>query len=224
MNRNVTAALTAALAAVAIAAPAPATASTTPVAMPGMPIFQHNGDATSRCTLGYAASNAHHDRLAVTAGHCGTVGTDVRDDRGNVIGTYTAVQPDDVSGHIYGYSIIKLRNTVATSAAITRTLDLQQLGQADTGDRVCLFGTTSGRKCGTVTAITPQAGAIDGFLSEHGDSGGPIVRAADHALVGILISHSDKQGLTYFEPIANIHRLTAASGAGGPDFGAVIAS
>lgn len=216
-------AITAALATASILATAPtATAVVTPIAMPGMPIYQHDGDESTRCTLGYTASNANHDQLAVTAGHCGEVGTAVRDKTGYFIGKYIAVQPDNVPAHSYGYSIIKLRETVATSAAVTRTLELEHQAQAEAGDRVCLFGTTSGRKCGAVSAITPQAGVITGFLSDHGDSGGPIVRVSDRALVGILIAHNENQGQTYFEPITNIHRLTEVSGAGGPSFGAVI--
>lgn len=213
----------AALGAAALLATAPTAAAAGPlVAMPGMPIYQHDGDEGTRCTLGYGASNAYHDQLAVTAGHCGTVGGTVRNKTGHIIGKYVAVQPDNVAAHSFGYSIIKLRDTVATSAAITRSMELERQAQAQAGDHVCMFGTTSGRKCGTVTDITPQVGNIEGFLSEHGDSGGPIVRMTDHALVGILVAHNANQGRTYFEPIANINRLTAASGAGGPAFGAVI--
>jgi len=225
IQHSITTSLAGLAAAAGILAGTPhAAAETTPVAAPGMPIFQRDGDETTRCTLGYAASNANHTPLAVTAGHCGTAGAAVRDQSGYVIGTYLAVQPDNIADHTYGYAIIKLRNTVGTSASITRTMQLQHQAQADAGDLVCLFGTTSGRKCGAVSAITPQAGIIDGFLSQHGDSGGPIVRMTDHALVGIVISHNGDQDRTYFEPITNIHRLTAASGAGGPHFGAVIGS
>lgn len=224
MIRAVITTLAAALGAAGLLTTAPtAAAAVTPVAMPGMPIYQHDGDESTRCTLGYAASNASHEHLAVTAGHCGTVGAAVRDKAGYVIGEYVAVQPDNVGAHVYGYSIIKLRRTVATSAAITRTMELEQQAQSRAGDPVCMFGTTSGRKCGTVSDITPQVGRIDGFTSEPGDSGGPIVRMTDHALVGILISHNADQGRTYFEPIVNIQRLTATSGAGGPAFGAVTA-
>lgn len=206
----------------ALAASPPAAAQVTPVAAPGMPIFQHVAGRTARCTLGYAASNAAHAPLAVTAGHCGSVGTTVRDQHGYVIGTYAAVQPDNIPERKYGYSIIKLRNTVATSAAITATMQLRQQRQAGVGDHVCLFGTTSGVKCGTVSTITTQVGSIDKLLSDHGDSGGPIVRIRDNALVGILIAHNDAEDKTYFEPITNIHRLTSAAGAGGVAFDPVL--
>ena len=223
IRRAVAAPLTALLASAAVLASNPtAAAQVTPVAAPGMPIFQHAAGKTTHCTLGYAASNAAHTPMAVTAGHCGVPGAAVRDENGYVIGSYAAVQPDNIPEHKYGYSIIKLRNTVATSAAITRTMQLRGQAQAKPGDHVCLFGTTSGAKCGTVSAISPQVGSIERFLSEHGDSGGPIVRIRDHALVGILIAHNDNENRTYFEPITNIRRLTAAAGAGGQAFDPVI--
>jgi hypothetical protein len=213
------AAAAAGLAAVALIAGAPPASAAAPIAAPGIPIYMAAG---LRCTLGYAASNTNGDRLAVTAGHCGTPGAAVRDRHGQIIGTYAAVQPDDIGGRRYGYAIIALRRGVTTSAAITDTVHITGTAHATAGDAVCLYGTTTGVQCGLVSSIADNVGTIDGFQSDHGDSGGPIVRSVDHALVGIVQSHDNAH--TYFEPISRIRSLTAATGAGGPRFGAVVAT
>ncbi|ETZ55269.1 hypothetical protein MAHJHV58_31820 [Mycobacterium avium subsp. hominissuis] len=229
MRRNIiSAALSAATAtltsAALILATAPAAAArTAPDAAPGMAIYQKDGNESTHCTLGYAASNAAHQPLAVTAGHCGAPGAPVRDKHKRIIGNYIAVQPDNTASHQYGYSIIRLRNGVATTAAITRSLSIRTQAQADTNDQVCMFGTTSGMQCGTVKTITPQAGTIASSLSAPGDSGGPIIRMTDRALVGILIGHNADRQETYFEPITNIARLTRTDPAAGTAFGAVTA-
>jgi hypothetical protein len=206
------------LAAAALTTAAPAGAAT-PIAAPGMPIWLNH---SSRCTLGYTASNAAGDHLAVTAGHCGSPGDVVTDQNATPIGVVAAAQPDDITAHTYGYDIIALRRGVTPSTSITRTLSINHAAQAARGDSVCLFGVTSGVHCGIVAAITPGAGVIAGFASEHGDSGGPIIRTADHALVGILISHNNALNTSYYEPIARIHALTTNTGDGGPRFGAVV--
>jgi hypothetical protein len=80
--------------------------------------------------------------------------------------------------------------------------------QAQTGERVCIFGTTSGQRCGTITSLTPTSGVINETLSAPGDSGGPAIRCPDHSLVGIVIGHTDGNR-TLFEPITNIAALAA---------------
>lgn len=218
MSPRTAAVLAALTAATTILAGAPHAAAAGPVAAPGMPIYL---PPHARCTLGYTASNADGDQLAVTAGHCGSPGAPVRDRAGQIIGTIAAVQPDDTPTAHYGYAIIALRPGVATTAAITATMHLTAAAQADLGDSVCLFGTTTGVHCGVVSTITDHAGVITGFASDHGDSGGPIVRIADHALVGIVMSHDDHRR-TYFEPISQVHYLTRATGDGGPGFGPIV--
>lgn len=217
MNRLSTT-IAAALVASALTTAPPADAAT-PIAAPGMPIWLHH---SSRCTLGYSASNATGDHLAVTAGHCGNPGDLVTDRYATPIGVIAATQPDDITTHTYGYAIIALRRGVRATAAITPTLSISHTAQAATGDTVCLFGATGGMHCGTVADITAGAGRIGGFTSTHGDSGGPIIRASDHALVGIVISHDNATNSTFYEPISRIHALTTATGDGGRRFGAVI--
>lgn len=209
------AALSTALAAAPVAAAAGA-----PVAAPGMPILQDAG--TTRCTLGYAARTSAGERLAVTAGHCGKTGDPVFDRGRRIIGRYIAVQPDDLDTATYGYSLIQVRPDVALSAWLTPTFAIRGQAQAAVGDDVCLFGTTSGMKCAAVATITRDAGTLTGSLSAGGDSGGPIVRMRDHALVGILIGHDPDTDTTQFEPVVTIVTAAAAAGAVGTGFGPVI--
>ena len=213
-----------ALVAAAAIAPTAATpadaAATAPIAAPGIPIYQDVDGSSTRCTLSYTARNAEGQRLAVTAGHCGTLGEPVYDNADRPIGTYVAVQPDDVDSRTYGYSIIQIRPDVALSAWITPTLAIERHAQARPGDYVCLFGTTSGRRCSTVETVSATEGTIVGNLSNGGDSGGPILRMSDRALVGIVIGHNNAQ--TLFEPVAGIVTRAAANADIGTGFGPVV--
>jgi hypothetical protein len=201
---------------------ASASAAANTIAAPGIPIFQTMDGQGSRCTLGYTARNAEGDRLAVTAGHCGTVGQPVYNAAHRVIGDYVAVQPDDLEKRIYGYAIIRVRPEVALSAWVTSSFAIEGHGQARPGDYVCMFGTTSGMRCSTVATVTVQAGTLTGAISQSGDSGGPLIRMSDHALVGILIGHNAATAETLVEPIAAVITLAAMTQAAGTNFGPVV--
>ncbi|PQM45265.1 hypothetical protein C1Y40_04589 [Mycobacterium talmoniae] len=183
-----------------------------------MLIFQD----THRCTLGYTASNAHGDRLAVTAGHCGRPGEPVYDKSRQKIGHYIAVQPDDLRHRNYGYSLIRIHSGIRLSPWITPTFAIERQATPHTGDYVCAFGTTSGMKCSTVTNTSPAAGTLDGSLTAGGDSGGPVIRMKDHALVGIIIAHNPERAQTQFEPITNITARTAHAAAAGQAFAPIV--
>lgn len=186
----------------------PATAERAAVAAPGIPIYGVGEEGTNRCTLGYAdTSSTSRGRIAITAGHCGSPGTPVLTTGRRMIGRYTEVRADQSRTNTYGYAVIALNADVATSGNITPTFAINGHADAAPGDTVCLFGTTSGRRCGTVNAITPGAATIAGSLSAPGDSGGPVVRMSDRALVGILIGHDAQEGITMFEPIRHIEQL-----------------
>ncbi|SLE99709.1 endopeptidase [Mycobacteroides abscessus subsp. massiliense] len=208
--RTFLAALAASAAACTAVAAAPAAAAEQPAtAAPGMVIYQPTGSGTARCTLGFAARNARGDRLAVTAGHCGQPGAPVTDVYGRPVGRYVAAAGDDISAHRYGYAIIALAPGVNATNHVTPTVAVDRPATAAPGDAVCLFGTTTGVQCGTVT--DPKAGIIKGFLSNHGDSGGPIIRPRDNALVGILVAHDNAVRETYYQPLDALVRAAAAT-------------
>ncbi|OKH64788.1 hypothetical protein EB74_08640 [Mycobacterium sp. SWH-M5] len=213
--------LIALIAATATLAGAPTAAAAAGMrAAPGMPILQDGG--TTRCTLGYTARNAEGARLAITAGHCGTLGATVYDAARRPIGRYIAVQPDNMDTHTYGYAIIEIRPNVALTPSLTPAFAIQRQAHPNTGDEVCMFGTTSGMRCSTVETVTNTAGTLNGSLSTGGDSGGPVIRMRDRALVGIVIGHNTADNVTFFEPIANIAVLSAAHNVAGTRFGPVV--
>lgn len=178
------------------------------VAAPGIPIYAVGENGSNRCTMGYAGMSSTTRRpIAVTAGHCGSTGATVLTTGRRPIGRYVAVQTDQSGTNTYGYAVIALNDDVATTGSITPTFAIERQGQAAVGQTVCLFGTTSGMRCGTVATCTPTAATIAGSLSKPGDSGGPVVRMSDHALIGIVIGHDDIENITMVEPIAHLEQL-----------------
>lgn len=179
-------------------------------AAPGIPIFQQDhAGRPARCTLGFAASTANGAHLAVTAGHCGTVGAVVMTTGGRSIGRYIRTRPDTGPNND-GYALIALDNDVAMSANITPEFALEKQDRASIGDAVCLFGTTSGMRCGTVQEVAEEFGTITGLISAPGDSGAPVVRTKDHAITGILLGHSTTTQTTIFEHVGRIEDLAVA--------------
>lgn len=183
-------------------------AGTTATAAPGIPIFLESMEGASRCTLGFAASSASGARLAVTAGHCGRPGALVFTTGQQILGQYLRAHPDDGPDHS-GYALISLSRDVGMSASITATFALHGQARAAEGDNVCLFGTTSGMRCSTVQNMAGGYGSIAGQVSAAGDSGAPVVRMSDHALVGIILGHSAITQTTAFEDIDRIEELAA---------------
>lgn len=186
----------------------PAGATATITAAPGIPIFSQSPAGPSRCTLGFTASTVSNARLAVTAGHCGQENSIVITAAGRILGRYIQVRPDASPEHD-GYALIALNDNVDMSANITPNFALKAQARAAAGDTVCLFGSTTGSRCGTVQDIFEGFGTIAGCLSAPGDSGGPVVRMSDQALVGIVLGHNISAQTTLFEHVDRIEQLAA---------------
>lgn len=186
----------------------PACASVSITAAPGIPIFSRSPAGQARCTLGFTASTTSNAHLAVTAGHCGQKNSIVITAAGRVLGRYIQVRPDESPEHD-GYALIALNDNVDMSASITPNITLKTQARAFPGDTVCLFGSTSGGRCGTVQDIYAGFGNIAGCLSAPGDSGGPVVRMSDQALVGIVLGHNISAQTTLFEHVDRIEQLAA---------------
>lgn len=191
-------------AALGVATAATAHASSAPLAGPGQVIYQHDGTETTRCTIGFAARDTAGHRLAVTAGHCGVPGQPVYTRDGQRLGAYVDVRPDDLSTQTYGYAFIALDPDVDMTAAISQTQGIDHPAAARPGDIVCMYGTTSGMQCSALETATDQAATTIGAITNGGDSGAPVVRLQDSALVGIIIGHNDEHHLTYIEPLSRI--------------------
>ena len=84
------------------------------------------------------------------------------------------------------------------------------------GQAVCRSGSTTGVRCGTVTALNATVNYAEGSVSglirtnicaEPGDSGGPLYAAGTGTILGILSGGSGNctsGGTTYYQPIAEV--------------------
>lgn len=210
MMTTTVAAATLAAAALCLGAAPAAHADAPLLAAPGEKILQFKGDDITGCTLGFAARDDAGDRLAITAGHCGVLGEPVYDRGHRRLGTYVDVHPDDIPDQTYGYSIIALDSDVSMIADMSQTQAIDVPGQAHPGDVVCMYGITSGMQCSALETVDTHAATTIGSITHPGDSGAPVVRLADSALVGIIIGHNDIQQVTFIEPLSQILRQTNA--------------
>ncbi|MEQ3549811.1 S1 family peptidase [Pseudonocardia nematodicida] len=159
-------------------------------------------DGSRRCTAGFSGSDAAGDWL-ITAGHCtrgsstwyaaddSTIGTDSRSaERGIDVGAI-AVDPGSASATVAGTRVTGTR-------------------AAPVGSSVCLYGSTSGRSCGTVER-TDMTVNFDGqqqsgltsvrACARQGDSGAPYI-TADGQAQGVHTGAGGPDGCTsYFTPI-----------------------
>ena len=139
------------------------------------------------CSLGFLASNANGDRLAVTAGHCSAgTGERVKSNHYNPIGVVVTHAPDDFSHRHYGVTVIHLaRNTYTKDPYFTH------FGDPQPGDFVAKYGERTQKTTGSITFS--DAGELhSNVISLPGDSGGPWVSYPQHhnKLIGIEIGHN----------------------------------
>ncbi|MER7268839.1 S1 family peptidase [Micromonospora carbonacea] len=169
-----------------------------------------------RCSLG---ANVRSGSVSyfVTAGHCTTTATTwYADSAGSsVLGTRTG---SSFPGNDYG--IVRYTSTtVAHPSAVHTypgTLTITGTATPYVGMVVCRSGSTTGVRCGSITALNATVnyaqGSVTGLIrtnicAEPGDSGGPLYVAATGRIVGILSGGSGNcttGGTTYYQPIAEI--------------------
>ncbi|GAA1833347.1 hypothetical protein GCM10009836_09380 [Pseudonocardia ailaonensis] len=158
------------------------------------------GGAT-RCTLGFTAARGAQDWI-ITAGHCTRESDEWDDQSGAVIGTgaVTAQSSVDVG------AVPVTAATVASPAVSTVTVHGST--PAPVGASVCLYGSTSGKSCGTITARGRTVNfdgqqqrnmVVAALCSASGDSGGPYITAAGQAQ-GIHSGGGDRC-TAYFTPM-----------------------
>ncbi|MFY1615696.1 S1 family peptidase [Micromonospora sp. WMMD736] len=169
----------------------------------------------SRCSLG-ANVRSGSTYYVVTAGHCtATVGTWYADSaQTTVLGTRTGTS---YPGNDYG--LIRYTGRIAHPSAVYTypgLLAINGPGTAYVGQAVCRSGSTTGVRCGTVTALNQTVnyatGVVYGLIrtnicAEAGDSGGPLYVASTGTIIGILSGGSGNctsGGTTYYQPIAEV--------------------
>ncbi|GLZ37734.1 alpha-lytic protease prodomain-containing protein [Actinokineospora sp. NBRC 105648] len=163
----------------------------------------YNFGGGSRCSIGFSVNGGF-----VTAGHCGTTGTQTSNPSGSVGGS-------SFPGNDYGWVRVAAGNT--PRALVNRypgTVPVAGSTEAAVGASVCRSGSTTGWHCGTIqqknASVTYQEGTVSGLTrtnacAEPGDSGGSWL-AGDQAQ-GVTSGGSGNctsGGTFYFQPVNEI--------------------
>ena len=143
---------------------------------PSTPIFIGN----SICTVAVAGYDKFGNKVAITAGHCGVVGTEVRSMDAPEAGVVGRV----ATSGVFDYSVIKLRDDVRVTRHYGRA-NITRLGGAipATGQNICKTGIATGTKCGPTLALSGSA-FFSHICASFGDSGAPVY--SNGRLLGIL--------------------------------------
>jgi hypothetical protein len=148
-------------------------------------------DGVRSCTLGFIASNAREDKLAVTAGHCSKRSGEIVTVGGHRIGKVVAHAGDPASAHgPFGATLIALDAGVHTNARFRR------VGSARVGDTVEQSGHVGQVTSSTTSVFRATAPGIPG------NSGGPVVNTRTGTLYGLLIGGSERS--TYSVPVRTV--------------------
>jgi streptogrisin C len=185
----------------------------------------------ARCSAGFNARNSSGTRYVITAGHC----TDLGGTWSGSGGTIGPVANSSFPTNDYG------RIRVSSSSAVSTALvdryssgsDVTVTGprSAATGLAVCRSGSTTGWRCGSVTATNQTVCYAEGCVgqmirtnvcAEPGDSGGSLVTNPGSGsrvqAVGLTSGGSGNcrtGGTTFFQPITeplSVYGLTLFTG------------
>jgi streptogrisin C len=195
------------------------------------------------CSIGFSVRRGSGDRGYVTAGHCGTVGTTTNAFNGSSTIQLGTFQNSNFPGVDMAYVQVRIyagctrpnnSNCWFTRPWVNQYAaggNLVVVGNqvATIGAAICRSGTTSGWRCGTVTAtnqtVNYAQGQVHGltFTSacvEPGDSGGAYVALGNHAQGvtsgGTVPTDCSVAGRTSFlqplNPILSSYGLTLVTG------------
>ncbi len=134
----------------------------------------------SVCTATAAGHDAAGNTVAVTAGHCGVAGDQVRsadDPEGTVIGTFQR------RGSVDNGVILLNGNARVTGAYNAAVLHSAGGPLPGAGSQVCKTGIATGTSCGPLV-VTGGSGFAMHVCSSHGDSGAPVYVGG--RLIGLL--------------------------------------
>lgn len=169
----------------------------------------------ARCSVGFGARTGAGAARMITAGHCTRSGGDVRGTNTTPIGPVRS----SVFNRDGDWGVVDVGPpwvpTPQVAAAGSTTLRVTGPATAAVGASVCRSGSTTGWRCGQVTAVDVTANYASGPVlgltlttacSEPGDSGGPFV--AGGAALGVLSGGSgdcaSSGGSTLYQPIAEV--------------------
>ncbi|PVZ13065.1 S1 family peptidase [Actinomycetospora cinnamomea] len=172
----------------------------------------------SRCSAGFSARTADGAPRLVTAGHCTQRGGDVGGANGAPLGPVRS----SVFDRTGDWGVVDVgpgwRPTPFVAAEASTTRAVTGTATAPVGAPVCRSGSTTGWRCGTVTAVDVTAnyaaGPVRGLVlttacSEGGDSGGPFV--AGSSALGVLSGGTGDcttpGGTSLYQPIDEVLRV-----------------
>lgn len=170
-----------------------------------------------RCSIGFSATSASGEPRMITAGHCTNRGGDVRGANDVPIGPVRSTVFDRKGD----WGVVDVgpgwRATPSVPAGGSTPRSVTGTATATVGAPVCRSGSTTGWRCGTVTAadVTANypAGPVEGLVlttacSEAGDSGGPFVSGG--SALGLLSGGTGDcttpGGTSLYQPIGEILR------------------
>lgn len=187
----------------------------------------------SRCSVGFNARNSSGSiRYVITAGHCTNIGTNWNG-TGGTLGTRAGS-----SFPTNDYGIIRVTSSAAVSTPLvdrwSSGSDVTVTGPAGSsvGQGVCRSGSTTGWRCGSVTALNQTVNYGSGQIvsgltrtsacAQPGDSGGSFVsnpgtgtRVTARGLTSGGSGNCTTGGTTFFQPInepLSVYGLTLYTG------------
>lgn len=184
------------------------------------------GDAVrvngTRCSLAFTATTASGAPRLITAGHCTNRGGDVTGANNAPVGPVRS----SVFDRTGDWGVVDVgpgwRATPSVAAEGSTTRSITGTATAPVGATVCRSGSTTGWRCGKVTAVDVTAnyaaGPVQGLVltdacSEGGDSGGPFLSGS--SALGLLSGGTGDcttaGGTSLYQPIDEVlasERLT----------------
>lgn len=171
---------------------------------------------TGRCSLGANVSRGG-TKFFITAGHCTNTSMNwyANASRATVLGSRAGSSfPSN------DYGLVRYTNTSISKPSAVYTypgqITIRGAGNPYVGMSVCRSGSTTGVRCGTITALNQTVnysmGTVYGLIrtnicAEPGDSGGPFYNPSTGQIIGILSGGSGNctsGGTTFYQPIGEI--------------------
>lgn len=137
---------------------------------PGTPVTYDNALI---CTITAAGVDNQGNKVAVSAGHCGNVGSLVRSMDAHGVGVFGKVAQVNRS---LDYSVILLNDKAEISRSYGPARATSQGGRMPkAGEQVCKYGIATGWSCGqTWSTAANQATSNNQMCAAQGDSGAPV--------------------------------------------------
>ncbi|GLZ45721.1 hypothetical protein Acsp06_19060 [Actinomycetospora sp. NBRC 106375] len=171
----------------------------------------------TRCSIAFSATAVTGEPRVITAGHCTNRGGDVRGANNAPLGPVRS----SVFDRTGDWGVVDAgpgwRATPSVAAEGSTTRSITGTATATVGAPVCRSGSTTGWRCGTVTAVDVTAnyaaGPVEGLVlttacSEGGDSGGPFVSGS--SALGLLSGGTGDcttpGGTSLYQPIDEVLR------------------